>query len=92
MQDDARTLSRRREDLEPGADLLRPVLHVVKSATFLFHSGRVEPVAVIPDFQRYAVIGPPQGDCSVLRMGMAPGITHRFACDLQHMLGLVRGE
>ena len=68
MQDDTRTLSRRREDLEPGADLLRPVLHVVKPATFLFQRGRVEPAAVIPDLQRYTVIGASQGDGSVLRM------------------------
>ena len=38
------------------------------------------------------VIGPYQGYGSVLRMGMAPGIAHRFACDLQNVLGLVRRE
>src|ERR1700722_16969594 len=92
VQDDARTLSRRREDLEPGAHLLRPALHVVKPATFVCQRGRVEPVAVVPDFERYIVIGPYQGYGSVLRMGMAPGIAHRFACDLQNVFGLVRRE
>jgi hypothetical protein len=61
---------------------LRTRFHVVKATAFVLQRGRIEAVALVRDFERHTVIGQPQADRAVLRVGMAAGIAHGFAGDL----------